>query len=231
MIFFIKESKKIERSKFELKRRRFNWKTVTIHQVKNYFEYICNKSKEDGYPFTMTSLVADETYDKGQRNGETVQLQATTNHTGVVEFINNSEVKGCKAILEKGATLVVSFTITGTVVITMYPYASDLHHKKEENIIIYADISPDEVTRELLEKCVKIFLMYIRDSSVFCVYGNSFLDRVRIDMMIFRDIRRGKIKEYRSRFFNFINQAAVAIIGAIIGTVIGGLVLYTIFNI
>lgn len=227
MIFFIKESKKIERSKFELKRRRFNWQTVTIHQVKNYFEYICKKSEEDGYPFTMTSLVVDETFDKGQRNGETVQLQATANKTGVIEFIDNSEEKGAKAILERGATLVVSFTITGTVVITMYPYRSDLYHKKEENIIIYANLSPDEVTRGLLEKCVKNFLIYIRDSSVFCAYANSFLDRLRIDIIIFMDIRRKKIKGYRSIFFNFINQAA----GAIIGTVIGGLVLYTIFNI
>lgn len=183
----ISESRKLEKSARELQRRRINWRMVTKNQIEGYFKEICGAAKEHSYPFSMVWSVHDET-----ENEETVQLSSGVNKTGVVEKIDKPDAKGWKAEAEKGAALVASFASNGTVAFIIYPYKSERYSRNEDNIILYHNLSPDDVTGKLVKGCISNYLLYVRSSSVYGGYSSSFLDFIRINMMIAVDIRNRK---------------------------------------
>lgn len=183
----ISESRKLEKSARELKRRRLNWRNVTKNQIESYFKEVCGAAKEHSYPFFMTWSVHDET-----ENEETVQLSSGVNKTGVVEKIDKPDAKGWKAEAEKGAALVASFASNGSVAFIIYPYKSERYSRNEDNIILYYNLSPDAVTSKLVKSCVSKYLLYVRNSSIYGGYSSSFLDFIRINIMIAVDIRNRK---------------------------------------
>ncbi|EGQ8221440.1 hypothetical protein GUM57_24650 [Vibrio parahaemolyticus] len=179
-----KESDKLIASKFELNRRRLNWRLVVQEKVENYLNSISKQAKLQGYPFNLYCYVNDET-----DNEYTVQLTSSKNKTGVIERIDTPECKGGTCEIEKGSALVVSFNSTGRVAIIIYPYKSERYSLKEDNIILYQNISPDEISNKLLKKCISKYFMYIRYSSVHGSYCCSFLDHLRVQWMNIIDIR------------------------------------------
>ncbi|WP_139116551.1 hypothetical protein [Terasakiispira papahanaumokuakeensis] len=190
----ISESRKLEKSARELRRRRLNWRMVTKNQIEVYFKEVCGAAKEYSYPFSMFLSVHDET-----ENEETVQLSAGINKTGIVEIIDKPDAKGWKTELEKGAALVASLASDGTVGFIIYPYKSERYSRNEGNIILYHNLSPDNVTSKLVKSCISKYLLYVRNSSIYGVYSSSFLDFIRINMMIAVDIRNRK-KIYRTAY-------------------------------
>lgn len=160
---------------------------VTQNQIKDYFKEVCGAAKEHSYPFSMNWRVHNET-----KNEETIQLSSGVNKTGVVEKINTLDAKGWKAEAEKGASLVASFASNGSVAFIIYPYKSERYSRNEDSIILYHNLSPDAVTSKLLKTCISKYLLYIRNSSIYGSYSFSFLDFIRINMMITVDIRNRK---------------------------------------
>lgn len=188
----------------------------TKKNIEDYFKMICDSAKECSYPFSMRCRVNDET-----RNEETVQLSSSVNKTGVVEKIDEQGVKGWKAEAERGAALVASFGSNGSVAFIIYPYKSDRYSMNEDNIILYHNISPDAVTGKFLKKCVDKYLFYIRYSSVYGSYSCSFLDLIRINMMVAVDIRNRR-KIYRTAYSWLVEWSKI--IGAgIVGYIVSAL--------
>jgi hypothetical protein len=182
-----KESAKLKSSGFELRRRRLNWKLVTQNKIKSKFQEIAECSRKTEYPFRLFPQEHDETI-----NEATVQLSSGANKTGVVEKINTPEKKGISCEAEKGSALVASFSSTGSVAFIIYPYKSERYSRNEENIILHISLNPDNVSDQLIDKCISKYLFYNRNSSIYGVYSNTFLDIIKINWMILIDIRNRK---------------------------------------
>lgn len=81
-------------------------------------------------------------------------------------------------IVERGATVVMSQSATGTVVILLYPYESTTQSRSTPYLIWKLTDDPMTVKAGMLEALVKDFMTYARVSSV--LFAPSFSDRERI---------------------------------------------------
>ncbi|MDH5902260.1 hypothetical protein L8R84_22440 [Vibrio splendidus] len=198
-----KESTKLASSSFELYRRRLNWRLVTQQKIEEKFKEIAENARSVKYPFNLFCQVHDET-----TNETTVQLSSGANKTGVVEKIDTPEKKGVSCEGEKGSALVASFSSSGSVAFIIYPYKSDRYARKEENIILYIGLSPDDVSHKIIEKCISKYLFYNRNSSIYGVYSNSLMDTLKINWMTFIDVRNRK-KLYRGFWRLFIEWSKI----------------------
>lgn len=182
-----KESAKLKSSIVELQRRRLNWKIVTQNKIKSKFQEIAECSRKIEYPFSLTCHLHDETI-----NEATVQLSSGANKTGVVERVNTPEQKGTSCEAEKGSALVASFSSTGSVAFIIYPYKSERYSRNEENIMLHVALNPDNVSDQLIDKCISRYLFYNRKSSIYGVYSNSLMDIIKINWMTLIDVRNRK---------------------------------------
>ena len=198
-----KESTKLASSSFELYRRRLNWRLVTQQKIKNKFQETSDNAKKVKYPFNLFCQVHDET-----TNEATVQLSSGANKTGVVERINTPEKKSITCEGEKGSALVASFSSSGSVAFIIYPYKSDRYARNEENIILYIALSPDDVSDRIIEKCISKYLFYNRNSSIYGVYSNSLIDKLKINWMTFIDVRNRK-KLYKGFWTLFVEWSKI----------------------
>ena len=211
-----KESDKLIASKFELSRRRLNWRLVVQPKVAEQLKSVSDKAKVAGYPFYLYCTVHNET-----DNETTVQLTSAANKTGVIERINTPERKGVTCEAEKGSALVVSLSSVGRVSIIIYPYKSDRYYLKEDNIFLYEDLSPDDISQKLLEKCISKYFLYIRYSSVHGAYCCSFIDHLRVHWMNIVDIRNRRkllngFYSISAEWFKVIGAGVVGIIATIL---------------
>ncbi|XKH00174.1 hypothetical protein LG325_08645 [Marinobacter nauticus] len=191
---FISESRKLEKSAFELRRRRLNWRLVAKGRIEKHFKEACDSAEKYSYPLPMTCHTHETTY-----NEQTVQITGAPNPTGVVENQKDTDTRPSKIEVEKGAALVASFGSNGNVAFIIYPYKSGRHSRNEDNIILHHHLSPDAVTEKLIKRCISLFFLYVRSSSIYGSYSSSFLDFFRINLMIAADIRN-RNKLYRSAF-------------------------------
>ncbi|MCC2616304.1 hypothetical protein LJ739_08635 [Aestuariibacter halophilus] len=198
-----KESSKLASSSFELYRRRLNWRLVTQPKIKNKFQEIAESARNTKYPFNMFCRVHDETV-----NEATVQLSSGANKTGVIEKIDTPEKKGSTCEAEKGSALVASFSSTGSVAFIIYPYKSERYARNEDSIILYIALSPDDVSDRVIEKCICKYLFYNRNSSIYGVYSNSFMDNIKINWMTFVDVRNKK-KLYKGFWVLFVGWSKI----------------------
>ncbi len=215
----ISESIRLEKSSFELRRRRINWRHEAKSRVVCYLKAVCDAVEECSYPFPMSLTVHDKT-----KNEETIQLSSSANFTGVLEEDGRSGCKSLKFESEKGASLVISFASNGSVAILIYPYKSERYSRNEENIILYYNLSPDAVTDTLLRKCVSKYFVYIRNSSIYGSYGSSFVDYIRISWMVAIDIRNRR-KLYRSAYIMLVEWSKLigaGVVGYIVAVLTKG---------
>lgn len=198
-----KESSKLASSSFELYRRRLNWRLVTESKIKNKFQEISENARNTKYPFNMFCQVHDETV-----NEATVQLSSGANKTGVIEKIDTLEKKGLTCEAENGSALVASLSSTGSVSFIIYPYKSERYARNEDCIILYITLNPDDVTDRVIEKCICKYLFYSRNSSIYGVYSNSFMDNLKINWMTFIDVRNRK-KLYKGFWVLFVEWSKI----------------------
>ena len=217
MRILAKESKKIASSIYELKRRRLNWELVTQEKIENKFREVVNSAREEKYQFSLSCKLHNTT-----TNEATVQLSAARNKTGVIENINTPNSEGFSCVTESGSALIASFTSEGTVAFIIYPYKSTRHYRNEKNIILYADLSPDDVIDPIIEKCISRYLLYIRCSSVYGTYSRSSItDIARMSWITIIDIRNRQ-NLYKSVIYH--SHEWSKIIGAgIIGYIVAAL--------
>ncbi|MEZ9634064.1 hypothetical protein AB4299_12545 [Vibrio cyclitrophicus] len=204
------ESMKISKSTFELERRRLNWKLVVKDKVASHFEEFAASAKNSGYPFLLTCRV-NEVYE----NLESIQITSESNYTGITKSLDNG---GSKHDFETGAGLVFSLTPQGNVAIQIRPYRSEWLSRTEENIVIKHDLSPDDITENLIRKYLRIFLLYIRASSVYGTYGTKKYEYYRVKYFSFFDIRNWK--EILNLCISTFNQWALMFISALLGVIL-----------
>lgn len=218
LIVFKKESEKLISSSSELERRRLNWRMFTQEKVEKKFNEVIHEAFKANYPFNLFCIINNDTV-----NEATVQLSSGTNKTGVIEKIDTPTSKGFKSEAEKGSALVASFSITGNVAFIIYPYKSNRYSRNEDYIILYAGISPDDVTDKVIDKCISNYFFYIRNSSIYGIYASSsLLSAIKLNWMLFVDIRNRR-KIIRS-FYSFILESfkifATIVITAIVTYVV-----------
>ncbi len=215
-----KECLALEKSSFELRRRRLNWRCCTkpkIFQECNRYVEIANNSS---YPFRLFCVQGSK-----DRNYETVQLSAGVNLIGVVkenvEISTDGVVTKSKTTMsESGASLVFSQAVNGSISIMMYPYKSELHRREEKSIFLYHSLHPDEITSYLIRKCIKNFLMYSRLTSVQGLECKpTIYESSKITWFAVKDIRYKS--EVIKSLLNMSNEWGKIIVPIVLGYVIG----------
>ncbi|EHZ2848596.1 hypothetical protein V9657_004281 [Vibrio vulnificus] len=118
------ESKKLERSHFELERKRLNWKLEVKNRIKAHFNELALSAKNTGYPFIFSCRE-----NNGIENLDSIQITAASNYTGITQKLENG---GSILDFEKGAGLSFSLSPTGEVVVTIRPYKSEWVDRMEK---------------------------------------------------------------------------------------------------
>lgn len=211
------ESKILNKSAFELRRRRLNWQHAARDDIESHFVRVCDSTNESTYPFSMNCIVNNSTENEG-----TVQLSSSVNPTGIIERIDKQNTKSLKIDVEKGAALVASFGINGTITFIIYPYKSERYSTNEKDIILCYNLSPDDITDKLIVNCISKFFLYIRSSSIYGSYSLSLLDRLHIKKMVLIDIRN-RSKIYRTSL-DFLFEWSKIIFSGIVGGIAGYIV-------
>lgn len=192
MNYISKEKIKLERSKFEIKRRRINWNFVVKPRILSICKEFDQKLRSAGYPYETHFGVASK--DPGS---ETIQFDYSYNLTGIVhnkdEIKNNRITHSSKKIIEKGCSIVFSQCPTGNILILLSPYESDIQKIKEENIILYNNCDPDSITNSKILACLNKSLFYARITSINgSSNGYSIFDEFKWFIMRIMDIRSRK---------------------------------------
>ncbi|ODZ29879.1 hypothetical protein BBN02_23010 [Vibrio parahaemolyticus] len=214
-----KECKALNKSSFELFRRRLNWRVCAKPRIFFECEKYAEKANGSGYPFRLFCVQGSK-----DENYETIQLSAGVNPVGVVkkktEVTEDGKVnKSRSTVCESGASLVFSQAVNGAISIMMYPYKSDLHSRTEKNIILYHSLHPDDITSALIKKCIKNFLMYARLTSVLGLECKpSIYESSKITWFAIKDIR------FKSELFksilNMSNEWGKIIVPIMLGYII-----------
>ena len=71
-----------------------------------------------------------------------------------------------KVICERGAGIVFSQHVSGSVLVLLYPYCSDVSKTNEQYIILARYSSATNISKALVVKSLKIFLRYSKATSV-----------------------------------------------------------------
>lgn len=203
------ESKKLARSHFELERKRLNWKLVVKNRIKTHLIELILSAKNTGYPFV---LFFQENNDVD--NLDSIQITAESNYTGITQKLENGE---SKIDFEKGAGLSFSLSSRGDVVVTIRPYKSEWVTRKEKSIIIKHGISPDNITDDFIEMCIRRFIIYIRASSIYGSYSTRFYEHLFIKYLLIIDIKnRGKLI---NRSLDIFSRWGLVVISALLGVI------------
>lgn len=190
------ENKKNTKAFNERKLRMSLWRKKADY-IERYFLHVAQETKLSNYFATL--YVSQEKMDRQ------IQLFTGVHH-----------IKSPKLHSEKGAALVVSQSVIGSVAITLYPYKSEKVSRDEPYIIWAVYDDPDDINERILDKCKKDFFTYIRVSSA--VLTESRMDRLRINYLIFRSGQyTGKDSVFKVIFSKWF-YAALAFI-ALISTI------------
>lgn len=122
-------------------------------------------------------------------------------------------------IAEKGCCLVTSFGINGTVMILIYPYKSERHSMKEENIILYSELHPEKITKTLINRCISSFLFYSRFTSIYGLNEKiNLIDQFKYYFLIIKDIRNRKkiTRTIASTIYDWSKIVAAGLIGYLV---------------
>jgi hypothetical protein len=192
---FKREAQKLEKSSRELKYRRINWRTVQKKLIYEEFKVVAKEAKEAEYPFNLTPFIVPHS-----ENETVVQLNSDKNKTGHSDNKNGivqSEIEG-------GCALVVSFGGSGTVLIAIYPYKSERSSTKEDSIILYHDMNPTKITKKVIRKSIKKFLIYSQYSSIYGANRESKrFDYFRVTLMRCLEIRNRELLQKKIMQFLF----------------------------
>lgn len=121
-------------------------------------------------------------------------------------------------ILESGATVVLSQSSTGSVIIVLFPYASAAQKMHKPYIVWNVTDYPTEIKRSTMIRLVTDFMIYARVSSA--ILAASKADRQRIEKLEERSrILQGKVPPlYFGRTARTVLSAASAALLVVFGT-------------
>ncbi|HAS6046178.1 hypothetical protein [Vibrio vulnificus] len=181
----------LERGRFELERRRYNWRYHTCPKTIEKLNTLIKELADINYPYGMRCGLGSR-----DLNLQTVQLTLSKNCTGVYrEEIKRNHVNGTKEIksskvIESGCSLVFSQGISGTIAVIFYPYKSEYLERHEDFVFLYTDLLPESITESFLEHCFAKFLLYVRFSSLYGYADNpNWLDKIKLKILLAKDIR------------------------------------------
>lgn len=213
-----REKDLITRSSSELWFRRINWKMETRHRVRRALESVVVAAKTSGYPFQLYVQEFE------QPNEGLIQLSAGQNPTGVVNReecfdLEHGSWNRDTSVMESGAGLVVSQSVTGHVHFTVNLYACDRIRPRRQEVLLFVPLDPASVTERRVMRAVRLFFLFVRDSSVYGISGSrSFSSRALLAWIRFRDLR-SRYKLVRS-LASLKNEWAKAVFAAILALVV-----------
>ncbi|WP_049722381.1 hypothetical protein [Gilvimarinus polysaccharolyticus] len=146
---FSREALQFKVSKDSLRFSRLNWNLVFKPRVKSFFEQAILSCNEAGH-LSFSIFESSNTENEG-----TLQLTAPKQYTGITDFIDEPNRKSPSSDIEKGASLVVSFTAVGTVLILITPYTSDRLNSNGKNIILKNNLRPEQLTKKITYQAFK----------------------------------------------------------------------------
>ncbi|MFA1560561.1 hypothetical protein [Aliivibrio fischeri] len=190
MSYVEKEKIKLERGRFEIARRRLNWSMFVKANVLTQCKEFANIENEKGYPYHLFCESGSKDI-----NAETIQFGMGMNYTGIVKVDSKINETGVVVetqnhIFEKNCSLVFSQGPSGLIMVLLYPYKSEVHSRKEDYIILYNGLVPEELTKNKVDKIINKFLFYARISSLNGIAQKySLLDKCKLFVMNFFDVR------------------------------------------
>lgn len=183
-----------------------NW-GVQVDQIEKYFNTVAAQAKHDNY--------FENLYVSRANSERQIQLYAGVHPIGSSETTRDllGNVAGQRIHAEKGATLVISQSVTGDVAVMLYPYKSEKFQQTDNNIIWRVFSDPKKITDRVLKAAVKDFFTYVRVSSA--LFSESATDRMRIRYLSFRGKRYKEGSSIAKLVFSHWLWAPLGIIGSL----------------
>ncbi|MFJ1300666.1 hypothetical protein ACILG0_11910 [Pseudomonadota bacterium AL_CKDN230030165-1A_HGKHYDSX7] len=155
----------------DLRRYKFiNWQVVVVERVERLFRTVATQAE--------TAFHHERLYVSQDRSNRQIQISFGQHPVGTVPG-------GSALATEGGAALVISQGATGAVAVFMYPYESELSHRKEKLIVWNVFDDPLDITDRVLKRAIVDFTCYARVSSV--LDGGTPADRRRVNRLLRHD--------------------------------------------
>lgn len=215
----VNEEKLLRRSTELLRYRRINWNVETNHRIRRAFEQLMVEARTQHYPFQLYVSQFDPP------NEGVIQVTPGKSLTGVSKrTVTHSsdldELITYTPIIEEGGALVASQSISGHIAFIIHPRESERIKPQEKELFLYSQLDPTEVTDALIDKVIRTYLIYLRNTSLFGMHHTlSTKERIMMIYIKMADIRY-KYKISRS-LLSMNNEWAKLIMPILLGLIVG----------
>jgi hypothetical protein len=184
--------------------RLLNWKAVLVDQLKRKFKAASTRG--------LSAAFSEKLYVQDDKQHSSITLFAGNHPVG-------NSLCGQGLAVEEGAALTVSQAVDGSVIFILYPFKSELMHRKESKILWGCFKGPNDVTERTIDRAITDAACYWRVSSA--LDGGSLFDRLRVDYLLLRSQLHEALAK-RSRLTNMVKigswlTATIAILASITG--------------
>lgn len=178
-------------------RRRVMWIDFEERLTKIFSEIEKIEKPEDPLKFYLTfSKNSFECYQHSHiyrfNSLNQAQISSGWHHINVFHSIKLDDPRKPKHTAEGGAAITFSQGIEGKVIIMLFPFNSDIHKIKEDNIIIGYGINPNNLNERKIRKYLRVFFNYCEATSI--ISGNNYKSYFFRCWIKFHDIRNKKIQ-------------------------------------
>jgi hypothetical protein len=91
--------------------------------------------------------------------------------------------------IECGGALVASQSISGDVTFIIYPRKSDRLQANFKEILLFKPLDPICITNKHIRVAIRKFHFLVRATSLYGYASVSFIDRMRLKLLLIRDLR------------------------------------------
>lgn len=182
------ESEKAKRKKAKLLNRfaKLNWK-IKKKEIENIFRETFDSFKIDNSEFYIHTDLNDYFSDKTYIGYDCIQVTHPLRLTGNVIITKDDKSTNFDRKKEVGAALSITTGAVGCFDVFLMPSKSDDQLIERESIIVFTTKDPNKLTKRIIKKSIKQFLIFQRVDSVF--EHASLYERFYISILYFFDIR------------------------------------------
>ncbi|MFT4927780.1 MAG: hypothetical protein ACI8WB_003894 [Phenylobacterium sp.] len=207
------ENEKVKRQKSKLLNRfaKINWK-LKKKEIEIIFRETFNDFKIDHSDFYISSDLNGDFSDKTYVGYDCIQVAHPQRWTGNVIITKDEKSTNYDRKKEVGSSLSITTNAVGSFDVFLIPSKSDDQLIERESIIVFTTKDPNDLTKKIIHKAIKQFLIFQRVDSVF--EHASTYERFYISTLYFFDIRNRE--KYRKSIYSFSSHWGAVLITALV---------------
>ncbi len=207
------ESEIAKRNKAKLLNRyaKINWK-IKKNEIESIFKEAFKGFKINHSEFYIDNDLNDDFSDTTYIGYDCIQVTHPLRLTGNAIVTKDEQSTKYDRKKEVGAALSITTGAIGSFDVFIMPCKSDDQLIERKSIIVFTTKDPNDLTKKVINKSIKQFLIFQRVDSVF--EHASFYERSYISLLYFFDVRNRE--KYRNSIFTFTNHWGAVLITALV---------------